>query len=256
MYGIQSASELTGVAKDMIRHYEKLGLISPGRGENNYRVFSENNLLRLVLIKYLNNLGIELKELRRMFQTDDLAAIVAHLRSETQRLDQLQKHIEAKAAATRMSLHCFEHYVQGETSSIVYVKRRFLYSRDKHSNEDYCRLCQRFAQTECFYQYYYLQQMTLKNGQAQLGGHDVGVLVYDPLPFFLPGAIELKPQRYYQATVRVSKGEYMAEEELRPHIQAAGCPKNGQISILTYQLFELDREQNKGIVCIEIPLGE
>lgn len=46
---IQEASKQTGISKDMIRFYEKKGLIHPKRSENHYRDYSIHDLHLLIL---------------------------------------------------------------------------------------------------------------------------------------------------------------------------------------------------------------
>lgn len=55
----------TGLSRDTIRFYEKLGLIAIGRKErrdNNYKEYSEQVLQRLLTIKRLKNFGFTLNE--------------------------------------------------------------------------------------------------------------------------------------------------------------------------------------------------
>ena len=55
----------TGLSRDTIRFYEKLGLISVGRKErrvNNYKEYSEDALRRLTAIKLIKGFGFTLNE--------------------------------------------------------------------------------------------------------------------------------------------------------------------------------------------------
>ena len=62
---INDASRTSGLSRDMIRYYEKLGLICPKRLSNGYRDYSDDDLYLLTVIKYLSNLGVPLKAFRR-----------------------------------------------------------------------------------------------------------------------------------------------------------------------------------------------
>ena len=49
---IKNASILTGVSDQMIRYYEKLGLINPKRNKNNnYRDYQQADINNIVMIK-------------------------------------------------------------------------------------------------------------------------------------------------------------------------------------------------------------
>lgn len=48
---IQYVENLTGLSKRMIRHYEDFGLISPRRGENSYREYTQSDVEHLLGIR-------------------------------------------------------------------------------------------------------------------------------------------------------------------------------------------------------------
>ena len=59
---IKNASILTGVSDQMIRYYEKLGLINPKRNKNNnYRDYQQADINNIVMIKQYSELGLSLK---------------------------------------------------------------------------------------------------------------------------------------------------------------------------------------------------
>lgn len=63
---IGELSALSGLSKDTIRYYEKLGLIKvykKSRRENNYKEYTEEVLERLEIIKRAKHLGFTLKEI-------------------------------------------------------------------------------------------------------------------------------------------------------------------------------------------------
>lgn len=72
---IGEISRQTGFSTDTIRWYEKIGLIKPGkhaRTENNYRIYSEDNRKRLLLIKRMKSFGFTLKEIEELFTLDEI----------------------------------------------------------------------------------------------------------------------------------------------------------------------------------------
>ena len=67
----------SGVPRANIRYYEAEGLLSPQRGKNGYRAYSEADLETLEKIKLLRRLGISVEELRQLRQgTEDLSAVL------------------------------------------------------------------------------------------------------------------------------------------------------------------------------------
>lgn len=60
---IQSVETKTGLTKRMIRHYEEFGLISPQRGENGYREYTNQDVDSLLCIKAMREVGFSLNEI-------------------------------------------------------------------------------------------------------------------------------------------------------------------------------------------------
>ena len=64
-YTIRQAAEHIGVSVDTLRFYDKQGLLPfVGRGDNGYRVFTEDDFAWLDLIACLKATGMEIREIR------------------------------------------------------------------------------------------------------------------------------------------------------------------------------------------------
>lgn len=62
---IRDVEVTVGLSKKNIRYYEEVGLIKPGRnGENDYRVYSNEDIERLKLIKFLRELNVPIREIK------------------------------------------------------------------------------------------------------------------------------------------------------------------------------------------------
>ena len=57
-------AQLAGVTSKALRHYERLGLLKPGRSSTGYRLYTDQHLERLEQILALRFLGLPLKEIR------------------------------------------------------------------------------------------------------------------------------------------------------------------------------------------------
>ena len=63
---IKELERRTGLPRTSIRFYEQEGLLTPGRRENNYRDYSEDNVRTLEKIKLLRRLSLDLDAIRRL----------------------------------------------------------------------------------------------------------------------------------------------------------------------------------------------
>ena len=68
---MKRASERTGLPAKTIRYYEEIGLVSPARGENGYRSFSETDLHKLTFLARSRSLGFSLDDCRQLLSLYD-----------------------------------------------------------------------------------------------------------------------------------------------------------------------------------------
>lgn len=68
---MKDAMDITGLTRRAIGHYEAEGLISPNRGTNKYRVFSEDDVNTLKEIQYLKSLGMSLSNISEILKSDN-----------------------------------------------------------------------------------------------------------------------------------------------------------------------------------------
>lgn len=68
---INEVESKVGLTKKSIRFYEDNGLISPSRSENSYRVYDEDDIRMLRIIKFLRNLNVSVNDIKKL-QTGEL----------------------------------------------------------------------------------------------------------------------------------------------------------------------------------------
>ncbi len=77
VYGITVAAELSGVAVQSLRLYERHGLLSPARSDGGTRLYSADDLARLRRISDLVAAGVNLAGIARILDLqDDNAALL------------------------------------------------------------------------------------------------------------------------------------------------------------------------------------
>ena len=107
---IKQASEYTGISRDMIRFYEKKGIIHPARKNNGYRDYSSHDLLLLVTARQYSCLGIELDTISELLKQNDsevfyneMEQAVSRLKEEQLRLLQQMDYAENMKSIFRMA---------------------------------------------------------------------------------------------------------------------------------------------------------
>ncbi|MFG3140115.1 MerR family transcriptional regulator [Streptomyces sp. NPDC048211] len=99
-WSIAEVVRMSGVTSRTLRHYDEIGLLPPaGTGSNGHRFYEEAGLLRLQRILLMRELGLGLREIRRVLdeRTDPVSALREHsrrLREERDRLDTLVRTVE------------------------------------------------------------------------------------------------------------------------------------------------------------------
>lgn len=98
MFTVKQLSSLAGVTPRTLRHYDQIGLLKPSRlGENGYRYYGEESLLRLQQILFYRELGLPLDEIRKIMgrrDFDALAALENHKLELEKRIERLLRLIE------------------------------------------------------------------------------------------------------------------------------------------------------------------
>jgi MerR family transcriptional regulator/heat shock protein HspR len=90
VYGISVAAELSGIAVQSLRLYERYGLLTPSRSEGGTRRYSSDDLIRLKRIGELVDAGVNLAGIARILDLEDsnatLSASNSDLRSSNRTL--------------------------------------------------------------------------------------------------------------------------------------------------------------------------
>src|SRR5215471_11451396 len=99
-------AQLTGVTVRALHHYDRLGLLRPGRTTSGYRVYGARDLERLEQIAALQFIGIPLKRIRAMLDRDGLELQDA-LRLQRSVLEQKRRLLDRAIQAIRKAEQSF-----------------------------------------------------------------------------------------------------------------------------------------------------
>lgn len=96
VYGISVASELSGIAAQTLRHYERRGLVTPIRTEGGTRRYSDDDLERLKRISELVGKGVNLAGIGHIL---DLESRNTQLETHNTRLQSANAQLKADQRA-------------------------------------------------------------------------------------------------------------------------------------------------------------
>ena len=121
-YKIGEISKLYKIGPDSLRYYEKLGLLTPKRGENDYRLYTLNDLWRLNVIRDLRKLDFPMEKIQEYIENRTVETTKELLSEELNAIEsQLQELEELKKNVTDR-LHTLEEAVQ-QPPGVIQVKR-------------------------------------------------------------------------------------------------------------------------------------
>ena len=96
---IQQVEELAGISKKNIRFYEEQGLLSPGRAENGYRTYGQEDVRRLKQIKLLRKLAVPIEDIRAVLRGE--GSLEMCLTKQLREYDRQRESLSAMEGMTR-----------------------------------------------------------------------------------------------------------------------------------------------------------
>ncbi len=91
-YTIKEMSNVLNISSNKIRFYEEKKLLNPIRNDNNYRVYTEEDLAKLQLILTYRNLNISIEDIQNLMKNCSKDNILNHLYNQCEILnDEMQK---------------------------------------------------------------------------------------------------------------------------------------------------------------------
>ena len=103
----KDCASAAGVTVRALRHYEKIGLIAPLRGDNGYRHYRPNDVVQVLAIRLLQEVGLSLTAVKRvlMRHETDLAGLMA---TQERTLEKERRRLDRAIAYTRRARSLLE----------------------------------------------------------------------------------------------------------------------------------------------------
>jgi MerR family transcriptional regulator, thiopeptide resistance regulator len=98
MYTVKQLSDLAGITRRTLHHYDAIGLLKPEQvGANGYRYYGEDSILRLQQIRFYCELDLPLEQIKEILGRGDfnaLQALESHRRALEQRMDRIRRLLQ------------------------------------------------------------------------------------------------------------------------------------------------------------------
>lgn len=139
-FTIGEISKLYQIGPDSLRYYEELGLLSPKRGDNNYRMYRLHDLWRLNVIRDLRRLNFSMDQIGDYMKHRTVATTEGLLKEEISAIDEQIAFLNALKMDVSERLHTLETVKQEpiEKVTVKYFPQRncHILQEPYHSDEE------------------------------------------------------------------------------------------------------------------------
>ena len=246
---INEASLLTGISKDMIRFYEKKGLIKPKRNPvNNYRCYDEHDHYLLVMIHQYSILGLSLKTIRKLLQNNDRTDAIKELEASIRRLKEEEKWLKAKISSAEDLVQMFQHSTETHSFEIVQHPDMYCYRINENGFGTIMKSIAESRGTARF-----VCQINIKDA-LQDPWPDRRALLFSPLPYGITdNLIRIPAQKFLRIVREFPSDHTINSSDIQSILKE--IRNNGWLPvdpILIYQVMGDSNGSGMDEVCIEI----
>lgn len=139
-YKIGEISNLYGIGTDSLRYYEELGILSPKRDVNGYRMFSIGDIRTLNVLRELRSVGFSMAEIKEFLQDFNLEKTVSLFEKEIEVINKkrselftLKKQLETRIEGIKKSISMD---MPTEKPEIIHVESRKIISLNDNVYRD------------------------------------------------------------------------------------------------------------------------
>ena len=250
---IREASMLTGISRDMLRHYEKLGILSPGRNPGNgYRDYSMVDINNAVMIKQYSSLGISLRTLTKLSRQGDVHAAQMEMEAVIRRLEADLEWTRARLENAKDYSHLFSTVQEGIGHTDTGICPTTYYYRRPEDGKgfSYTEPCANGAVRMVF-------RIAPEDVLLEEFPTDQGILSLKQIENYPFPYIEIPAHRYWRTVIEQDPDAVMNGSQLQRILRKMneeGYALAG--GVLLSQIMSATPEHPKKLVCIECEVAE
>lgn len=133
-FKINEISKLFDIGIDSLRYYEKIGLIKPKRGENNYRYYSTRDIYKLTIIKDLRKLNFSLSQIKGYISELSLENTYNMLNDQNKIIEEEINKLQKQQKLVKSQIYDLEKYKNIEINTFEIKKFNSRYAVELETN--------------------------------------------------------------------------------------------------------------------------
>lgn len=248
---IKEASIITGVSQDMLRHYEKLGIIAPRRNPaNRYREYALEDLNNVVMMKQYSSLGISLRTLSSLSAEGDVSSASKELETAIRDLEKTLLLAQSKLDNAKDYYHLFS-LIQAGIFTETGIRPSVYYYPRPETNPFFSDLDLDLHGAVRPVFRIKKKDITLPSYPVDQGFLSAQKIPSCPLPFS-----SIPAHHFWRTFFQEERDEMMTREKLLPilsRMESEGHTLKG--CILLYQIMHANRSNPRKLICVECVTG-
>ena len=263
-YRIGEISRLYKISTDILRYYDKIGLMSPDFiGENGYRYYSKKQIWKLNNIRNLRNIGVGLEDIKEFLDERNINSANDIIEFQLEKVeDKIKKLTELKEELTSKleNIEFFKTFKDFNKPVLKFIpKRKFLRSKGNFKQD-----------WEIDFELKILNEKTEYDNDFILTNNEIGAtlskenfLKGEYLTFsesFIINDVkgEIIPEGYFLTIVFKGKYDesYKYYNILKKYIEKKGLVVTGDIHEIYHIEIHITENEDEFITEIQIPVAE
>lgn len=115
-FSVGEAAKAVGTTSETLRHYDRIGLVTPGRKDEGtgYRYYTKQDIVRLNTVRALQQMDLPLQKIKEVLEYDDLKKIIAFLTQAEKKADEKVAAIQYSKAKIQSAKQAYESKLAGQ----------------------------------------------------------------------------------------------------------------------------------------------
>lgn len=115
-FSVGEAARAAHTTSETLRHYDRIGLVKPSKKDewNNYRYYTEQDIVRLNTVRALQLMDLPLREIKKVLEYDDLEKIIDFLAQAEKNADEKIAALQYSKSKIKLAKADYERKLQGQ----------------------------------------------------------------------------------------------------------------------------------------------